>query len=162
MSVSQQAGRFGWQLALVDALPVAFFGAGAALIGYKLQSALFFCGALVCVAAGLGKVVWKLLIALANRDVRLLGAQLRYLMPAGFVLMIAGALTANRTVSGALLDSALRLPAAAFFVLCVAGLCAMVVCAKRFDRYDVRGNWIEQGINALAQGCFLLGVICLG
>ena len=142
--------KFGWQLALVDALPVAFFGAGAAIVGVKLGSALFSCGALVCVAAGLGKVLWKLLIALAD-----------YLMPLGFVLMIAGAMTAERSAAAALLGAATRLPAAAFFALCVLGMCAMVVCAKRFDRYDVRGNWIEQGINACAQGCFLLGALFL-
>ncbi len=153
--------KFGWQLALVDALPVAFFGAGAAIVGVKLGSALFSCGALVCVAAGLGKVLWKLLIALADRDVKVLGAQLRYLMPLGFVLMIAGAMTAERSAAAALLGAATRLPAAAFFALCVLGMCAMVVCAKRFDRYDVRGNWIEQGINACAQGCFLLGALFL-
>lgn len=153
--------KFGWQLALVDALPVAFFGAGAAIVGVKLGSALFSCGALVCVAAGLGKVLWKLLIALADRDVKALGAQLRYLMPLGFVLMIAGAVTADRSAATALLGAATHLPAAAFFALCVLGMCAMVVCAKRFDRYDVRGNWIEQGINACAQGCFLLGALFL-
>ena len=38
---------------------------------------------------------------------------------------------------------------------------AMIVCAKKFDRRDVRGNWIEQGINAVAQACAMIGVLLL-
>ena len=152
---------FGWQLAVVDALPVVFFGVASCLLGMRLGRVTFSAGAVVCVLAGLGKVVWKLLIALAGKDVRLLGAQLRFLMPAGFLLMVVGALLANRSAVGALLAGALRMPSIGFFGLALAGMCAMVACARRFDRYDVRGNWIEQGINAVAQGCFLLGVLFL-
>lgn len=152
---------FTVSLALADALPVLFFGAAAVLLGLKLRSAVFFLGALVCLAAGAGKVLWKLLLACRQRDVPLLGAQLRYLMPAGFLLMLLGALTVDRAVVRALLASAVRLPSALCFAGTVIGLAAMIVCARRFDRHDVRGNWIEQGVNAVAQGCALLGVLFL-
>ena len=82
---------FTVSLALVDALPVLFFGVAAVALGVKLRSPLFFLGAIVCLLAGTGKVLWKLLIALRGRDVALLGAQLRYLMPSGFALMLIGA-----------------------------------------------------------------------
>ncbi len=153
--------RFSWQLALVDALPVLLFGIAAATLGVKLRSAVFLVGAIVCVLAGAGKVAWKLLIALAKKDVKLLGAQLRYLMPVGFLLMVIGAFLAPRDLLASLLGGVARMPSAAFFVLCVAGMCAMVVCARKFDRYDVRGNWIEQLINSAAQACLLLGVLFL-
>lgn len=156
-----EKGQFTLSLALVDALPVVFFGVAAAVLGWKLRSALFLVGAVVCLLAGAGKVLWKLLIALQGKDVALLGAQLRYLMPLGFVLMLAGALCADSAVRHALWAAALRLPSAALFVLAIVGLVAMIVCAKRFDRRDVRGNWIEQTINAAAQGCVLLGVLLL-
>lgn len=152
---------FTLSLAAVDALPVLFFGAAAAVLGVKLQSALFLLGAALCLLAGAGKVVWKLLIALRGRDVALLGAQLRFVMPAGFVLMMAGAALADRETVRALLRAAVRLPSAAFFALGVVGVAAMIVCAGKFDRRDVRGNWIEQGINAAAQASVLAGVLLL-
>lgn len=68
--------QFTLSLALVDALPVLFFGVAAAALGLKLHSALFFIGAVVCLLAGAGKVLWKLLLALKGKDVPFLGAQL--------------------------------------------------------------------------------------
>ena len=153
--------QFTLRLALVDALPVLFFGAAAVILGWKLKSALFFIGALICLLAGTGKVLWKLILALKGKDVRLLGAQLRYLMPAGFLLMLIGVITANRTVTRALLHAATGLPSAAFFIAAVIGLGGMVMCARKFDRRDVRGNWIEQIINAAAQACAMIGVLLL-
>ena len=153
--------EFTLSLALVDALPVLFFGAAAAMLGVKLQSALFIFGAALCLLAGAGKVVWKLLIALKGKDVALLGAQLRYVMPLGFVLMIIGAFLDERETVRTLLHAAVRLPSVLFFALTFVGLIAMVVCAKKFDRFDVRANWIEQGINAAAQACALIGALLL-
>ena len=110
-----EKNQFTLSLALVDALPVLFFGAAAAMLGVKLQSALF----------------------------------------------IVGAFLAERETVRTLLHAAVRLPSAAFFALTIVGLIAMVVCAKKFDRFDVRANWIEQGINAAAQACALIGVLLL-
>ena len=156
-----EKNQFTLSLALVDALPVLFFGAAAAILGVKLQSAVFIVGAALCLLAGAGKVVWKLLIALKGKDVAFLGAQLRYVMPAGFLLMLLGAFLAERGTLRTLLHAAARLPSAAFFALTIVGMIAMVVCARKFDRFDVRANWIEQGINAAAQACALIGVLLL-
>ena len=153
--------EFTVALAAVDALPVLFFGAAAALLGLKLQSAVFIVGAALCLLAGAGKVVWKLLLALRGKDVAILGAQLRYVMPAGFLLMVLGGFLAERETLRTLLHAAVRLPSAAFFALTIVGMIAMVVCAKKFDRFDVRANWIEQIINAAAQACAMIGVLLL-
>ena len=153
--------EFTLALAAVDALPVLFFGAAAAVLGAKLQSALFIVGAALCLLAGAGKVVWKLLLALKGKDVALLGAQLRYVMPTGFLLMLFGGFFAERETVRALLHAAVRLPSVLFFAFTIVGMIAMVVCAKKFDRFDVRGNWIEQGINAAAQACAMIGALLL-
>ena len=116
-----EKNQFTLSLALVDALPVLFFGGAAAI----------------------------------------LGAQLRYVMPAGFLLMVLGGFLAERETLRTLLHAAVRLPSAAFFALTIVGMIAMVVCAKKFDRFDVRANWIEQGINAAAQACALIGALLL-
>ena len=156
-----EKNQFTLSLALVDALPVLFFGAAAAMLGVKLQSALFIVGAALCLLAGAGKVVWKLLLALRGKDIAFLGAQLRYVMPTGFLLMVLGGFFAERGTALSLLHAAVRLPSVLFFALTVVGMIAMVVCAKKFDRFDVRANWIEQGINAAAQACALIGVLLL-
>ena len=104
-----EKNQFTLSLALVDALPVLFFGAAAAMLGVKLRSALFIVGAALCLLAGAGKVAWKLLLALRGKDVAILGAQLRYVMPAGFLLMLLGAFLAEReTVRTLLHDGRLR------------------------------------------------------
>ena len=153
--------KFTVPLALMDALPVLFFGAAAILLGWKLKSALFFVGAVVCLLAGTGKVLWKLILALRNRDIGILGAQLRFLMPVGFALMIFGAACAERTQVRSLLHAAVRLPSAVFFAAGIIGVAGMILCARKFDRHDVRGNWIEQIINGAAQGCFMIGILLL-
>lgn len=145
-------------LALVDAVPVLFFGIAAIVLGMKVRSAVFFAGALLCFLAGFGKVLWKFLIALTGKDVEYLGMQLRYVMPAGFLLMAVGAFMADRNVVNSLVNGALKMPSILFFIIAVCALTGMVVCARKFDRHDVRGNWIEQGINIVAQGCVMLGV----
>ena len=146
------------QLALVDAIPVLFFGIAAVMLGVKLRSAVFCAGALLCFLAGFVKVLWKFLVAAVGKDVELLGMQLRYVMPAGFLLMIVGALLADRSVVNSLVNGALKMPSILFFAIAVCALAGMVICARKFDRRDVRGNWIEQGINIVAQGCVMLGV----
>lgn len=153
--------KFTVSLAAVDALPVLFFGIAAAVLGLKLHSAVFFIGAIICLLAGAGKVLWKLLIALRQKDVPLLGAQLRYLMPLGFLLMILGAVLSDQNQLKTLLHAAVQMPSALFFLLGILGLTGMILCAKKFDRHDVKGNWIEQIINAVAQGCVMLGVLFL-
>ena len=115
----------------------------------------------MCLLAGGGKVLWKLILARKGRDVPWLGAQMRFLMPLGFALMTAGALLADRGTATALLRAAARLPSALCFGGTVLGLAAMVVCARKFDRHDVRGNWMEQLINAAAQACAMIGVLLL-
>ena len=151
--------KFSIQLTAVDCIPVLLFSAAAAVLAGKLGHPLFIIGAVLCVCAGLGKVIWKLLIALKDKDVRILGAQLRYIMPAGFLLMIVGAVRSETTSQ--LLQQAVKMPSALLFILAGIGLTLMVVCARKFDRKDIRGNWIEEIINCAVQALVLAGVILL-
>ena len=157
-TTKENNNQFTPQLALVDAIPVLFFGIAAIMLGVKLRSAVFFAGAMLCFLAGFGKVLWKFLIATTGKDVEFLGMQLRYVMPAGFLMMVVGAFMADKSVVSSLVNGAMKMPSLVFFVIAVCALAGMVVCAMKFDRRDVRGNWIEQGINIVAQGCVLLGV----
>lgn len=52
-------------------------------------------------------------------------------------------------------------PTALFFGITVIGMICMSVFAVKLDGTKLRSNWIEQIANAIAQGCFLLGVLSL-
>ena len=153
--------KFTVKLAMVDVLPVLFFGIAVVALGLQLHSALFFSGAIICILAGAGKVLWKFLITLADKDIRFLGVQLRYLMPIGFTLITMGSVTADHSVVLRLIKAAIRMPSLLFFIIAVAGIIGMILCARKYDRYDVRGNWIEQAINAVAQACVMIGVLLM-
>ena len=53
-------------MALVDLIPVVFFGLSAVRVGRLFQSALFVTGALICLLSGVVKVLWKLIAAVSR------------------------------------------------------------------------------------------------
>jgi len=151
--------KFTVQLVALDAVPVLLFSITTAVLCGKIDQPIFTIGAILCICAGLGKVIWKLILALGGPDIPILGVQLRYVMPAGFLLMIIGAIRSDTT--GVLLQNALKMPSILFFIIGCLGMVLMVFCAKRFGRKDVRGNWIEECINCCLQASILMGVLLL-
>lgn len=147
-------------MALTDALPVIFFGASAVFISLIYGSVLFGIGAALCVLAGLGKVLWKLIKAISGRDVRPLFMQMRVLMPLGFVLMIISLFVDGADFS-AVWKNMTGFPCIIFFAAGFAGMVAMMILAFAADPGSARANWTEQTINAVAQLCFLLGIIII-
>jgi hypothetical protein len=115
---------FTLSMALMDCLPVAFFGVGAGVLATRFDSALFRVGVVLVVLAGVLKVSWKLVLALARRDVRFLNRQMRYLMPVGFVLAVI-ALVVDRAKwsPAAVLAHVTAMPSLLFLV---AGTCGDV------------------------------------
>ena len=139
-TAKEDNSQFTLQLAIMDAVPVVFFGIAAIMLGVKLRSWVFFVGALLCFLAGFGKVLWKFLIAIARKDVALLGMQLRYVMPAGFLLMAAGVFTAEKSAVSGLLDGARRMPSLFFFIVANGHLRAKVRPPRRKGQLDRTGN----------------------
>lgn len=151
---------FSLGLALFDALPVIFFSASMILIAIKFKNPLFITGAILCTCAGLGKVLWKLLIAGTKKDYFWLNRQMRFLMPVGFFLMILGLITGMvRSDWNDLIQSVFSMPAVIFFGITVIGMICMSVFAFKLDPTKSRSNWIEQITNAIAQGCLFVGVL---
>ena len=149
-------------LALADAIPVVEFCASMIAIAARFQSPLFAAGAAASALAGCGKVAWKVLLAVRGRDVSWLTRQFRYLMSAGMLLMLVAVVVAAATGAldvGAVAARVVRPPAVAFFALWLVGMVAMGVMAARLDKRVARNNWIEQIVNAVAQGLFLVGVL---
>lgn len=149
---------FTLALALVDAIPVALFCASATVFGARVQSPLFVAGAVAAFLGGAGKVCWKLLIALAHKNVFWLNRQMRFVMPAGFALMVVGA-AVHAGASAAVLAGLTHLPSLALLLVCVACMCAMGYFAGHRDQTDVRSNWIEQLTNACGQAALLAALL---
>ena len=153
---------FTLQLALVDAVPVVEFCASMIVVAVRFQSPLFVAGAACSALAGCGKVAWKVLLAAQKRDVAWLTRQFRYLMRAGMALMLVAVVVAAATGAldvGAVAARVVRPPAVVFFALWLVGMAAMGVMGARLDKRVARNNWVEQIVNAVAQGLFLVGVL---
>ena len=154
---------FPLSLAFFDALPVIFFSVAMLIIAWNFHNTCFIIGAVLCTLAGLGKVTWKIIIAGTKKDIVILNRQLRVLMPVGFLLIIIGLLTGLsgiHNVSTVIADI-LSFPAAFFFAVTIIGMIMMSIFACKLDGTKLRSNWIEQITNAIVQGCFLLGVLCV-
>ncbi len=147
-------------LALVDALPVLFFGGSMAILAARFGSPLFAVGAGLCIVAGLCKVLWKLLLGLKKGNFAFLTKPFVPCMAGGFLLMLAAvAINWKRISLAALWADISSLPSAAFFALGLAAMAAMGVLAKKLDQKSAKSNWCEQIVNSVAQGAILLGVL---
>ena len=153
---------FTLKLALVDAIPVLFFGASMIAVSVLFKSPLFLFGALLCLFAGAAKVIWKIIVVLKKKNIWWLFMQMRILMPVGMVIMIAAAIINRNAVSfSALFREAVSFPPVMFFAAGIIGMIMMTVFAFRFDSSDVKANWIEQLTNGVAQMCFFVGLLLL-
>ena len=140
-------------MALVDCLPVLFFSVSSAILAARFNSRLFQAGVLLVILAGALKAGWKFVIALQHRDLRFLNKQMRYLMPAGFLLIILALFVA------AVIRHMTNVPALFLFLTGAAGMGLMVWFAQKKDRRDAKANWKEQITNSVAQFCIMLGIL---
>lgn len=147
-------------LALVDLIPVVCFGLSAVRIGSLFSSALFMIGAGVCLASGVVKVLWKLITAVSQKNIWFMFVQMRILMPVGFLVMLAALMVDRGNLSGKAIFAGLTgFPACAFFGLGILGMVLMTIFALRLDSSDPRANWLEQGVNGIAQMCIFIGLL---
>lgn len=156
--------KFPLSLALFDALPVLFFCISMILIGVKYKNTVFMIGAVLCTLAGVGKVVWKIIIAGTRKDIVILNRQMRVVMPFGFLCILIGVVmgaAAGKIDTGALMAGILSFPSALFFIITIIGMICMMVFAVKLDSTKLSSNWIEQITNAIAQGCLLLGILSM-
>ena len=151
---------FTLSMALMDCVPVAFFCVSAGVLATRFESPLFRVGVVLVVLAGALKACWKLVIALARRDVRLLNRQMRYLMPVGFALVLVS-LVVDRTLwsPAAVLAHVTAVPSLLFLVVGLAGMFLMGWFARHLDGRDAKANWREQAVNGISQLCIMLAIV---
>ena len=151
---------FTLSMALVDLIPVVFFGLSAIRAGSLFHSRLFVAGALVCLVSGLVKVLWKLIAAVSRKNIWPLFVQMRILMPMGFLILLAALIAGRANLHWpAILAGLTCFPACIFFGAGVLGMTLMFVFDFRMDSSDPKVNWLEQGVNGIAQLCFFLGLL---
>ena len=151
---------FSVPMALVDLVPVVFFGLSAVKAGSLFHSTLFMVGAAVCLLSGIVKVGWKLIAAVSQRNIWPMFVQMRVLMPVGFLTMFAALIVDRAGLNGeAMLAKLSGFPACLFFLAGALGMILMLVFAFRVDSSDPKVNWMEQAVNSLAQICFFIGLM---
>lgn len=154
--------NFPLSLALFDALPVIFFSISVIIIAMNYRNVLFITGSILCTLAGIGKVVWKIIIAGTRKDIAILNRQLRITMPVGFLLIIIGIIMGAGNIDfNWLMTAILSFPAVIFFAITVIGMILMTIFAFRLDGTKLSSNWTEQITNAIAQGSLLAGILIL-
>lgn len=168
-NLKEEYRQYTLGLALFDIVPVLLFLISCILIYSMCMSRLFLAGALCCFIGGMAKVIWKLIVVLAKRDIPAFSRVFRVLMISGFALMLLSVvLSTVRSVAGggAFADSAVAglwrgltfMPATLFFIAGFAGMCMMGYLGSHMDK-SARSNWIEELINTAAQLAILAGVV---
>ncbi len=151
-------------LALVDAVPVLFFGAGMILVASKFGHPLFVVGAVISTLAGVCKVAWKLILGIWKKDLRWLNKPFVPMQATGFLLMLISFVLGFGSINwAAVLGAFLSFPALVFFAGWVGLMCFMGWFRKnKFRNDDPKANWTAQLINCLGQACLLLGILFAG
>lgn len=154
--------NFTVSLALIDAIPVLFFGASMMVISFMFDSLLFLIGAVVCTVSGAIKVLWKIVVALKKKNIWWMFLQMRIAMPLGFVMIIASLFVnrANVSISG-IVHTIIAFPSVIFFSIGLIGMLMMIVFSFVLDSTDVKANWTEQLINGMAQISIFIGLLIL-
>ena len=148
---------YNLSLALVDALPVIFFLIGGLLLFRIFPSKWFILGISLSTLAGAGKVLWKILL-IRKIDFFWLNRQFRFLMPAGFGLLLFSILLNVHVINWNGIGRAVTsFPPLFFFIAGIIGMTAMTLFIRKLDD-SLRSNWIEQLTNMAAQLMFLLGI----
>lgn len=154
--------NFTLTMALVDALPVIFFGLSMIAISRIFGSVLFLIGAIIVFLSGALKVLWKVIVALKKKNIWFLFIQMRIGMPIGFILIIVSLFVDAAKISLPGIGTALiSFPSVIFFAIGLIGMIMMGVFAKKLDSSDSKTNWIEQLTNGIAQLAIFIGILLI-
>ncbi len=154
--------NFTVSLALIDAIPVLFFGASMIAVSFIFDSYLFLIGAVICTLSGAIKVLWKIIVAIRKKNVWWMFVQMRIFMPLGFIILIASLFVDRALINvRAMWHAVISFPSVIFFALGLLGMLLMIVFSFALDSTNVKANWIEQLINGIAQICIFIGVMIL-
>ena len=151
---------FTVKLALVDSIPVIFFGLASIILGLSFSSITFIIGACITFLSGLLKVIWKIIVATRKKNIWPLFIQMRIIMPIGFLIMVIGfIISCFNNDMNIFFNSLLNPICIIFLALGLVGMAMMVVFAIKLDSSNPKSNWIEQICNGISQACFFIGFL---
>ena len=148
-------------LALVDLLPVIFFFVATLIVALRTKSVLFMAGSALAFAAGLVQVCWKLIIVLAKKNIWPLHAQMKFVMPLGFLLMLIALVLMRKNINwSGIVHELLSMPSLLFLILAVLCCVGMIVLAVTLGMKDgAKSQWIEEGVNVIFQASVMMCVL---
>ncbi len=147
-------------MAVMDAFPVLFFAVSMIFIGLIFHSVIFDVGAVLCILAGAGKVVWKFGLAVSGKNRAILNKQFRYLMIGGFAVIIIS-LIVRKPSASVIWKNVSSFPCNILIIIGIAGMIVMGILGARLDHSRRKANWIEQSVNLVAQICIVLAVVII-
>ena len=151
---------FSVSLALVDSIPVIFFGLTSIILGLSFSSITFIIGACITFLSGLIKVIWKIIVSTRKKNIWPLFIQMRIIMPIGFLIMVIGfIISCFNNDMNIFFNSLLNPICIIFLALGLVGMAMMVVFAIKLDSSNPKSNWIEQICNGISQACFFIGFL---
>lgn len=151
---------FTLSMALVDCLPVIFFSISFGILTTRFDSYIFRIGVCLVILAGLLKVAWKFGIALFQKNLTIFNSQMRFVMPAGFLLIFVSLfIDHNKWSLAAITRHMTRIPAASCFLGGIVGVALLMWFAQHANREDAKANWKEQIINSFTQFCIMMGIL---
>ena len=148
-------------LALVDAVPVLFFGASMILIAAGFSSPLFMIGAVLSTLAGCCKVAWKLILGTSKKDVKWLNKCFGPLMGTGWLLILVSFIAGFKKINWSSVGAAVTgMPSLLLFIIWIAMMAAMVWYKKtHFKNEDAKKNWTAQIINCIGQAALFFAIL---
>lgn len=151
---------FTLSLALVDSIPVLFFGASMIMVAARFNNPLFIIGAVLSTLAGCLKVLWKLILGIWKKDVRWLNKPFVPMQVSGFMLMLISFVIGFGKINWRdLLSTVTGFPSIFFFALWIAMMGTMGWYRKnKFDN-SAKANWTAQLINCVGQGALFLAIL---
>lgn len=151
---------FSLSLALMDFLPVIFFGLTSLFLGLFFKSLIFIIGASLTFISGLLKVIWKVIASIIKKNIWFLFIQMRIVMPIGFLIMIIGFILycLNNDIT-LFFNSLFNITSIIFLILGFIGLILMIICSIKLDSSDFKSNWIEEIINSLTQLFIFIAIL---
>lgn len=160
---------FSIAMALVDYIPVVFFGLGAANLMQclynkmtKASFSLFAAGTINVFMAGFLKATYKLLYAANICDFEPLNAMFFPVQALGFLLAGAGIVVMflrKKHLPMYAVAPVLWKGTFLFVAFMILGLGMGYLSSKDFAEASM--NWIAEGVNVVGQGCFLWGALAL-
>lgn len=132
------------------------------LIAMVFSNPLFLIGAILCLFAGLCKVLWKIIVVLKKKNIWWMFLQMRICMPIGFLMMVLSIFLKRKEINfHFILKTILSFPSVIFFGLGLLGMTLMIIFAFTLDGSSLKSNWIEQLTNGIAQMFIFTGVLII-